>query len=739
MANRVQWIPTALALAAALALSASIIVAAGQPLVTDDAWLHWALGRAYAGQGPWLSGDPLLAQALGPPTPAAWLFDVGLFHLEQQAGFWGLRIAHGIGVAVILVLAWLTLRRVGATLPIASLGLIVFITLSTYRLIQLRPHLFTIAAVLILYALVIDRNTRPRLEKSACAVFLLGLWANLHAAFLLGLLMVGAATLGLLVAGLVRGRPLDFEADRLRLTHLIGVGFLGGLATLLNPTGLEPHLAWFISGGDTPSLARVGDEWAPFAAFDLPLVGLPPSLLSWGLQWLLMLGTAFMAALALRGWKRIKPEDMPQRSIDPALLALSILGLILPFVAIRFLWLGFFAFLLFAQAEALGRSARQRPSPFQSWTTAALCAAGLAAFFSSGPWLMMRGSVPNSWAGYQRPYPGGKYHAQLIWMAQDSEIEGTGFAEYHLASFAGAHLTPRIKMLINGTLNVSPEIMAANLPLRQRLGQSDQDTFSELLDRNQIDFYFGIRLPQAPSNARPTFNTTSHLEGVPGWIPVFRNLTGSVSMRDHPRNQKNLERIAHWYAEQDVPFDPEFGFDVESVIRENRTWAINQGLIPRHFDQMNRAAYGMNRPTRTRTRANLASIYAALGLYDRAIEVDRMILAGDENAIRARRRLAWSLLRTGQYRDAVEVSRPLAEQPDFDRLSHQIAETAEKVSLEPDPEVRASMVANLPVFDSLDVPGITTQIVLPPARGLPEGQPSLATDAQSRPNLQSAS
>ena len=210
-------------------------------------------------------------------------------------------------------------------------------------------------------------------------------------------------------------------------------------------------------------------------------------------------------------------------------------------------------------------------------------------------------------------------------------------------------------------------------------------------------------------------------------------------MRDHPRNQKNLERIAQWYAEQDVPFDPEFGFDVESVIRENRTWAINQGLIPRHFDQMNRAAYGMNRPTRTRTRANLASIYAALGLYDRAIEVDRMILAGDENAIRARRRLAWSLLRTGQYRDAVEVSRPLAEQPDFDRLSHQIAETAEKVSLEPDPEVRASMVANLPVFDSLDVPGITTQIVLPPARGLPEGQPSLATDAQSRPNLQSAS
>ena len=739
MANRVQWIPTALALAAALALSASILVAAGQPLVTDDAWLHWALGRAYADQGPWLTGDPLLAQALGPPTPAAWLFDVALFHLEQQAGFVGLRASHIIGVVVILILAWLTLRRVGTTLPVASLGLIVFIALSAYRLIQLRPHLFTIAAALILYTLVIDRNARPHLGRSALAVFMLGLWANLHAAFLLGLLMVGAATLGLLIAGLARGRPLDFEADRLRLGHLIGVGLLGGLATLLNPTGLEPHLAWFISGGDTPSLARVGDEWARFKAFDLPLIGLPPSLFSWGLQWLFMLSTALLSVVALRQWKRMKSDGPSQQVIDPALLALAILGLILPFVAIRFLWLGFFPFLVFAQAEALRRSPDPRPSPLQSWTTAALCAAGLAAFFLSGPWLMIRGSVPNSWAGYQRPYPGGKYHAQLIWMAQDSEVEGTGFAEYHLASFAGAHLAPQIKMLINGTLNVSPETMAANLPLRQRRGQTPDETFAELLDRHHVDFYFGIRLPQSPPNARPTFNTTSHLEGVPGWIPVFRNLTGSVSMRDHPRNQKNLDRIAQWYAEQDVPFDPESGFNVESVIRENRTWAMNHGLIPLHFDQMNRAAYGMNRPPRTRTRANLASIYAALSLYDRAIEVDRMILAEDENAIRARRRLAWSLLRTGQYREAVEVSRPLAQQPDFDRLSHQIAETAEKVSLEPDPEVRASLLANLPVFDSLDVPGITTQIVLPPARGLPKGQPSQSIKKQSRPNRQSAS
>ena len=49
------------------------LIAVGQPIMTDDTWIHLTLGRAYFEHGPWLETDPLLAHASGPPLPAAWL------------------------------------------------------------------------------------------------------------------------------------------------------------------------------------------------------------------------------------------------------------------------------------------------------------------------------------------------------------------------------------------------------------------------------------------------------------------------------------------------------------------------------------------------------------------------------------------------------------------------------------------------------------------------------------------
>ena len=61
--------PRMLAHLALLGLVLATLIAAGQPIFTDDAWIHLALGRAYLDQGPWLATDPLLADevALDPP------------------------------------------------------------------------------------------------------------------------------------------------------------------------------------------------------------------------------------------------------------------------------------------------------------------------------------------------------------------------------------------------------------------------------------------------------------------------------------------------------------------------------------------------------------------------------------------------------------------------------------------------------------------------------------------------
>ena len=53
---------------------------------------------------------------------------------------------------------------------------------------------------------------------------------------------------------------------------------------------------------------------------------------------------------------------------------------------------------------------------------------------------------------------------------------------------------------------------------------SDDESFAEVLDRMQVDVFLGTRLPQTGRANRPTLSTTAHLEFVPGWVQVFRNV-----------------------------------------------------------------------------------------------------------------------------------------------------------------------------------------------------------------------
>ena len=136
-----------------LGIVALVLVAVGQPIWTDDLWWHLALGRAFANLGALLSSDPLLFGAVGPPLPVSWLADVFFFEVERTLGFTGLRGLHVALVLLILGLCWWLLRRAAGQAWAASLGTAIFAAICAYRLVQMRPHLFTILAVLLLYAL----------------------------------------------------------------------------------------------------------------------------------------------------------------------------------------------------------------------------------------------------------------------------------------------------------------------------------------------------------------------------------------------------------------------------------------------------------------------------------------------------------------------------------------------------------------------------------------------------------
>jgi hypothetical protein len=181
-------------------LCALLLLASGQPIVTDDTWWHLALGEAFAREGPRLAADPLLFTAPGPPSPASWAADVILFGLERGAGFTGLRLAHVALVAGILALAGSLLWRASRSAATAGLGTAAFAVCAAYRLVQIRPHLFSMIATLVLARLLFDRSDVPSWRRIAFAA----------------LLLAGRAAAN---AGAARSRSPPRRAPRSRLLH----------------------------------------------------------------------------------------------------------------------------------------------------------------------------------------------------------------------------------------------------------------------------------------------------------------------------------------------------------------------------------------------------------------------------------------------------------------------------------------------------------------------------------------
>src|SRR5262249_32965413 len=151
----------------------------------------------------------------------------------------------------------------------------------TYRLAQLRPDLVTIALALALYRLLLDIRSSPSPRRIAVAAALFALWANAHAAFPVGLLLLGG---GALASGAMaiasRAAP-----ERERARRLAGAWLAGVAATLCNPRGVRAYAAWFAAGSSTPSLARVIDEWSAVNPFAWPQPTLPPTPVSWVVIW----------------------------------------------------------------------------------------------------------------------------------------------------------------------------------------------------------------------------------------------------------------------------------------------------------------------------------------------------------------------------------------------------------------------------------------------------------------------
>ncbi|MEM7413568.1 MAG: tetratricopeptide repeat protein [Myxococcota bacterium] len=678
---------------------AAVLVAAGQPIFTDDLWWHLGLGQAFASEGPHLAEDPLLDSPAGPPHTAAWLADAGFARLLELTGFQGLRALHVALVLAASGMLWGLLRRAAGSAAAASGGVVIFWLLSTYRLVQLRPHLFTLLAAFAVVALLIVPRKAPGPGRVLAAVAIVGLWAQLHAAFLLGPLLVAAALGGVLCAHWLSERARSEGWTRAVALAVALVGMLA--AGLANPSGADAYLAYFAAGGETTDLGVVLDEWSPVSLFAFPTTGVPPTPLAWTLVWALLIATLAVVVRLLRRLDRISGQE-------GALASSAALSGALLLFASRFLWLGSLIVLWLVRAERPALRALLRRS------AGGLAIAGtllllVAAFFQRGDWPLVTRGLPQTWSGYATPYALQKYATHALWWLADTELEGHLYTDYFQGGFAGYWLAPQLKTLINGSLNMPKETVTALAAIDARQGAEPGDSFPALLDRLQIDVFLGIRLPETGNPHRPWAYTAGHLEGTPGWRLVFRNLQSAVYLRNVPRNAENFARVARYYASRGIPFDRERGLVVSQLLANAPEWSVAHGVVPRAFQPLR----GSNRLA---DRQRTAALYTTLGAYREALAIDEPLLRAHPDRLGIRRRLAWTLLRMERPQDALRVLDAAPPEQERDRLLRGLTETARAFAILETSEARRSALARTPFLVRAEVPWLTQGIVPPRVR-----------------------
>jgi tetratricopeptide (TPR) repeat protein len=646
-----------LAAVAALSMAAMIAYVAGGPIRTNDFWFHLEAGEAYATQGPWPTADPMLHTAhADAPVQHEWLFGLGTYALQRSIGFHGLRAAHVAAVAIAFAMAWLVLRRAELDRATAWAGLAVFAALAWWRVVQLRPDLFSIPASLAVYALWIAPQASDGRSRTVSRASLLGaaglavVWANVHSLFALGPLLLASAGGGLALRWLLaRANPpacsAEIAEDGARLRGLALPALVMTGASVLNPRGFAQHLTFFASSRDT-AIWSIGDEWRTFQPFVWPELGPALSPLAWGLANASMAAVLAIGALRVARFARA-PLAENLRRIDAVHLALGLAGCIALLVSIRFVWMAIFPALYVARSIARHTP---KPAPLAAVVAATLA---LAALLPSAGHLAAHAQVlPRDLAGYLRePYSLAGFYPRGLHFLRDSGVEGNLFNRYTLGGFLGYWLSPRLRTFVDGrTEHYPPEVLDAYFRIGQQLEVRPGESALSALDRYGVDLYFGVGVPVEGE----AVYTTARLERAEDWVQISRSVDHSIFLRRGAAGRENLERVADFYAQAGVPFDRDRGFDPVRAAHENPKWALQRGIVPESYEALRKVAQSGQPRARAEARDRLALLYYLLGDYERQMALDRRALSEQPAAFAPRARLVHSLLRAGRDAEAAE-------------------------------------------------------------------------------------
>ena len=267
---------------------------AAKPVHNYDVWHHLKMGEYIVEHKRVPSSDMFSYNARHPWVNPAWLADVALFAAHSCAGSAGLVVLKIAVVAAAFVLLALTCRLHGLSAA-GTVLLLLLVGLTCRSRFLCRPLIFSFP-LLSLYSYVLRRY---ELQRGSAGIIWLPLatvlWANLHASFLLSLVLICITVFA--VGGAVGRRPWRDPKCR----RLLWVGAACAAACFVSPFGWRQ--VWHaLALPHSRGLTQHPTEWWPMPfSLDLFHPFAAEGFNDYAFFWVLLVVVCATAALTWRG------------------------------------------------------------------------------------------------------------------------------------------------------------------------------------------------------------------------------------------------------------------------------------------------------------------------------------------------------------------------------------------------------------------------------------------------------
>ncbi len=465
-----------------IAILALIALDSFRPIANYDIHWHLAAGRIMLDRGEVLTTDPLSWTIQGQRwVNHEWLSQVLFALAERAGGLTGVRLLTCLVVTLSFLVLYVLASRRSKDPRIA--GAVVALTFVLYLFrVQERPHIWTPFFFFCVYAILL-REDLSAFRKSAVAVVVAAVWANLHAGALVTPLLLGAFALGSLR---VSARDAATYA---------AAAVLSAVAVCATPNGWAIWEFAFTARGQTHLVPEWRSPWA-FPATEYARE--KAIFVVVALNWLLAVATR-------------------RRDADPRETLVALLGIAMSASAIRFL---FFLALPLLQVARLGAPRRA------AIAVLAACAAIVAFDFGER---FTNYRAAGIWPIDDVYYP--HYPSQGVDYLSELQLQGHGFIHPWWAGYLSWRLWPRYLTFVDGR---TPDFGTRLCEDAYRMWSAPEAERERLLDAHGVDWVL------AP---RGYFGEDDRVHAG-RWIPVHVDDLAVVYVRnDGPHAKENGEAV----------------------------------------------------------------------------------------------------------------------------------------------------------------------------------------------------